>query len=79
METKRLLREIKLLKDLKHENIVSIKDILNPLPLKYFNEIYIVTELMDSDLNQIIEDDQELTEDHFQLIMYQILCGIKVK
>ena len=51
METKRLLREIKILKELKHENVVSVKDILNPAPFKDFEEIYIITELMDSDLS----------------------------
>ena len=40
-----------MLKTLKHENIVSIKNILNPLPYKEFNDIYIVTELMESDLS----------------------------
>jgi serine/threonine protein kinase len=49
-ETKRLLREIRLLKFFNHENIIKIKDLLNPVKIKSLEEIYIVTELMDSDL-----------------------------
>ena len=50
VETKRLLREIKLLKFFKHDNIIKIVDLLNPVKLKNLDELYIVTELMDSDL-----------------------------
>ena len=49
-ETKRLLREIKLLKFFNHDNIIKIKDLLNPVKLRNLEELYIVTELMDSDL-----------------------------
>lgn len=68
-ETKRLLREIRLLKFFDHDNIIKIKDLLNPIKLKNLDELYIVTELMDTDLQQIIHSDQPLTEDH---IMYFI-------
>ena len=49
-ETKRLLREIKLLKFFNHDNIIKINDLLNPVKIKNLDELYIVTELMDSDL-----------------------------
>lgn len=49
-ETKRLLREIRLLKFFEHDNIIKIKDLLNPVKIKSLDELYIVTELMDSDL-----------------------------
>jgi len=49
-ETKRLLREIKLLKFFDHDNIIKVKELLNPVKLKNLEELYIVTELMDSDL-----------------------------
>jgi serine/threonine protein kinase len=50
VETKRLLREIRLLKYFNHDNIIKIKDLLNPVKMKTLEELYIVTELMDSDL-----------------------------
>ena len=56
-ETKRLLREIKLLKFFTHDNIIKVLDLLNPVKLRNLDELYIVTELMDSDLQQIIHSD----------------------
>ncbi len=78
METKRILREIMILKSLQHDNIIAIKDILNVCPREQFEEIYLVSESMDSDLHQIISSDQELTDDHIQFFMYQLLCGVNV-
>ncbi len=49
-ETKRLLREIKLLRFFDHDNIIRITDLLNPVRLNSLEDLYIVTELMDSDL-----------------------------
>jgi len=57
IETKRLLREIKLLQFFNHDNIIKIKDLLNPVKMKNLEELYIVTELMDSDLQQIIHSE----------------------
>ncbi|KAI8904312.1 kinase-like domain-containing protein [Gorgonomyces haynaldii] len=74
---KRALREIKLLHHFYgHENITCILDmeILNPLS---FKEIYISQELMEADLHQIIRSGQELTDQHFQYFVYQILRGLK--
>ena len=51
--TKRILREIKMLRHLKHRNILSLKDLLNgPLPTS--DEVYIVTELMWGDLARLL-------------------------
>src|SRR5690606_19386627 len=49
-ETKRLLREIKLLKFFEHDNIIKIKDLLNPVKQRNLEQLYIITEFMDSDL-----------------------------
>jgi hypothetical protein len=40
-----------------------------------FNEVYILTELMQSDLHKIISSPQQLTQDHVKLFLYQILRG----
>lgn len=74
---KRTLREIKILRLLQHDNIIDIKTILKPKTLKEFNEIYVVFELMETDLGSIIKSDQELTLDHVRFFMYQILRGMK--
>eukprot|EP00271_Cylindrocystis_brebissonii_P005757 TRINITY_DN17_c1_g1_i1.p1 TRINITY_DN17_c1_g1~~TRINITY_DN17_c1_g1_i1.p1 ORF type:complete len:400 (+),score=50.38 TRINITY_DN17_c1_g1_i1:528-1727(+) len=77
IDAKRTLREIKLLKHMDHENVIAIRDIIkSPVRLGY-NDVYIVYELMDTDLHQIIRSNQSLTEDHCQYFLYQLLRGLK--
>lgn len=49
----RILREIKLLRHLRHPDIVEIKHIMLPPSQKDFQDIYVVFELMESDLHQV--------------------------
>ncbi|KAH1220481.1 Mitogen-activated protein kinase NTF6 [Glycine max] len=68
IDAKRTLREIKLLCHMEHDNIIKIKDIIRPAERENFNDVYIVYELMDTDLHQIIQSNQALTDEHCQLI-----------
>lgn len=77
IDAKRTLREIKLLRHMDHENIIAIKDLIRPPKKEAFNDVYIVYELMDTDLHQIIRSEQPLTNDHCQYFMYQLLRGLK--
>ncbi|KHG05791.1 Mitogen-activated protein kinase 4 [Gossypium arboreum] len=77
IDAKRTLREIKLLRHMDHENVIAIKDIIRPPLRENFNDVYIVYELMDTDLHQIIRSDQQLTDDHCRYFLYQILRGLK--
>lgn len=77
VDTRRILREIKLLKHFRHENIISLKDILRPPSYNEFRDIYLISELMDTDLHLIIKSEQELTDKHVQYLMYGILRGLK--
>jgi serine/threonine protein kinase len=79
VDAKRILRELKLLRHLNnHENIVSIFDIMSVPPnTPNFEDIYIVTNLMESDLERIIQSKQVLTNQHLQYFLYQILRGLK--
>lgn len=74
---KRTLREIKILRLLQHDNVINIKTIVKPASLKDFNEIYVVFDLMETDLGSIIKSDQELSLDHLRFFMYQLLRGMK--
>lgn len=101
MDAKRTLREIKLLRHLDHENVISIhlfrfrcvyltefgnsganllrcidghhtqivglRDVIPPAIPQSFNDVYIATELMDTDLHHIIRSNQELSEEHCQV------------
>ena len=104
VDAKRTLREIKLLRHLKHENVIRIADVVAPTggttvetndasgetrdgdalkkrPLSRapdsFNDVYVMYELMDTDLHQIIRSNQPLSDDHCQYFVYQLLRGLK--
>ena len=60
----RTYRELKIQRLLDHENVLGIKRILKPKNKDTFNEIYVVTELMETDLGVIIKSGQTLSDDH---------------
>eukprot|EP00597_Dinobryon_sp_UTEXLB2267_P011194 CAMPEP_0170129152 /NCGR_PEP_ID=MMETSP0020_2-20130122/21663_1 /TAXON_ID=98059 /ORGANISM="Dinobryon sp., Strain UTEXLB2267" /LENGTH=517 /DNA_ID=CAMNT_0010363343 /DNA_START=307 /DNA_END=1860 /DNA_ORIENTATION=- len=49
----------------------------DPPDSPHFNDIYIVTNLMETDLDRIIRSHQVLTDHHIQYFLYQILRGLK--
>lgn len=77
VSSKRVFREIKMLCYLEHENVMSALDILQPPHIDYFQELYVITELMQSDLHRIIVSTQPLTSDHVKIFLYQTLRGLK--
>lgn len=70
-DARRTLREIKLLRHLRHENIIGVRDIMKASRDR-FNDVYLLYELMDTDLHQIIRSSQPLTNEHFQYFIYQV-------
>lgn len=76
IDAKRIVREIKLLRYFNHDNIISLIDIPKPEGRTGFNDIYIITDLMETDLHRVIYSRQELTDDHIQYFIYQILRGV---
>jgi len=79
IDAKRILREIKLLNHFQHENIISIVDMMPPTAryLEDFHDVYMVTDLMETDLHRIIYSKQKLSIDHAQYFIYQVLRGLK--
>ncbi|XP_052177738.1 mitogen-activated protein kinase 19 isoform X2 [Diospyros lotus] len=73
----RILREVKLLRLLRHPDIVEIKRIMLPPSRRDFKDIYVVFELMDSDLHQVIKANDDLTSDHHRFFLYQMLRALK--
>ena len=74
----RTLREIKLLKHFHgHDNIIAISTILQPPPPPApFADIYVVMELLETDLHRIIHSEQPLTEEHVRSVGGR-LCTVK--
>ena len=78
LASKRLLRELRVLRHLKHENIISLIDIMLPpsTNVLLWKDVYMVYELMDTDLDYVIKSGQEISDDHVQYFSSQLLTGI---
>ncbi|KAK6146784.1 hypothetical protein DH2020_020653 [Rehmannia glutinosa] len=75
-EATRILREIKLLRLLRHPDIVEIKHIMLPPCRREFKDIYVVFELMETDLHHVIKTNYDLTPGHHQFFLYQLLRAL---
>ena len=74
-DAKHVLREIRLMRHMgKHENIITMEDLV---VRESSDELYIIMELLDTDLHRVIQSKQELTENHFKHFFFQLLCGVK--
>jgi mitogen-activated protein kinase 1/3 len=74
---KRLLREIRFLRHLRgHPNVVSVEDVVVRRS-KGSIDVYIVTELMEADLEQIIKSSQALSNEHVRCLIFQLMNGIR--
>lgn len=75
VDGKRSVREVKLLRQLHHPNIIQVLDILPP-EKPDFEDIYIVTDLMKTDLGRVMYSKQRLTEEHHQCFIHDALRGL---
>lgn len=74
---KRTLREIRLLRYISHPRIVELKKVFITHERETFSDLFMVFELMDTDLAQIIKSPQRLKLDHIQHFVYQLLQALK--
>ncbi|XP_061770036.1 mitogen-activated protein kinase 11 isoform X3 [Nerophis ophidion] len=78
VHSRRSYRELRLLKHMKHENVIGLLDVFTPAStLEDFNQLYLVTNLMGADLNNIVKF-QRLSDEHVQFLIYQLLRGLKI-
>jgi len=77
IHAKRTYRELRMLKHMRHENIIGLLDVFTPASsIETFSDVYLVTHLMGADLNNIVKT-QKLSDEHVQFLVYQILRGMK--
>ena len=74
-DARHILREIKILSFFDHDNIVTLLDVPKPDNKENYNDVYVITDLMETDLHRVIYSRQELTDEHIQYFIYQILRG----
>ncbi|XP_060943476.1 mitogen-activated protein kinase 8 isoform X3 [Limanda limanda] len=73
---KRAYRELVLMKCVNHKNIIGLLNVFTPQKsLQDFQDVYLVMELMDANLCQVIQ--MELDHERLSYLLYQTLCGIK--
>lgn len=85
MNCRAALREIKVLKTLEHENVVKLTKVVDSEGLEFQEsstfkeapELFLVEELVDSDLHHILQSKGKLREDYVKLFLYQLLRGLK--
>lgn len=76
-DCKRILREITLLRQLKHPCVVELIEICTPKNKENNSTIYVVMEYAESDLKKILKSNISLEIVHIQTIVYNLLCAIK--
>lgn len=73
---KRAYREFCIMKLVNHKNIISLLNAFTPQKtVEEFTDVYLVMELMDANLCQVIQ--MELDHERISYLLYQMLCGIK--
>ena len=77
IDTKRVLREITLLRFMKNPFIVELLDIVYDKGNDNFDCIYLIFECLPSDLKKLIKSNNYLTLDDVRKYIYHILCGLK--
>jgi serine/threonine protein kinase len=76
--SKRTLRELRILRQLKHENIIDITDIFIPQDYASFSDVYVVSALMETDLTSILRSSQPLNDSHCQFFSLPDLERVQV-
>jgi mitogen-activated protein kinase 1/3 len=77
IDTKRILREVTLLKCMKNQFIVELIDILYDRDDENFDTIFLIFECAPSDLKKIIKSALSVSIDEVKLLVYHIFCGLK--
>jgi serine/threonine protein kinase len=74
---RRVVREVKLLCHFHHPNILGLRDLMVQMSPDSKHKMYLVTDLMKTDLAQVIADKRILLEPaHVQYYMYHLLLGL---
>jgi len=77
LDGRRVIREVQLLQQLDHENILPLLRVYQGEGEICQDDVYIVTPLMDTDLQRVIKSSQVLTEPHVAYLTSQLFSALK--
>lgn len=66
-DAKRIVREVRILRSLHHPHIIRLRDAVPPDETGHLSDVYLVTDLMPTDLHRVIYSRQELTLGNAQI------------
>lgn len=74
--SKRILREVKVMRMLSHANLVRLYDILEPSNQDNFDTLYLVMDCAPTDLKMILKEGKSLKLQQIQKMLYNLLLGL---
>jgi mitogen-activated protein kinase 1/3 len=77
IDAKRILRELCIVRQLRHPNIVQIREIIAPRDLDRFQDLFVVFEYLPSDLEKLLHSPQFLTAEHLRWLLLDLLKALK--
>jgi serine/threonine protein kinase len=72
----RILREVSILNFVDHPNIVALQEVVLPPSYDQFSDVYIVTELLEADLRDVLDTTEVLGTAQIRYLMYQLISAI---
>lgn len=76
LRAKRLLREMTILKNVKHPCLNKLKCVIPPQDYNNFNDAYLVLDHCDMDMKKLFKSSKYLEEVQVKSMVYDILCGL---
>ncbi|DAZ99650.1 TPA: hypothetical protein N0F65_001887 [Lagenidium giganteum] len=77
IDAKRILRELCIVRQLRHPNIVQIREIIAPRDITNFQDLFVVFEYLPSDLEKLLHSPQFLTAEHLRWLLLDLLKALK--
>lgn len=77
IDAKRILRELCIVRQLRHPNIVQIREIIAPRDINSFQDLFVVFEYLPSDLEKLLHSPQFLTAEHLRWLLLDLLKALK--
>ena len=76
LRAQRLLRELSILKTVKHPCLNKLKCVIPAEDYTLFNEAYLVLDLCDMDMKKLLKSSKNLEEVQVKSMVYDIICGL---